>query len=101
MGKRPDSMNYQIISEAIVKHVNGTFPRAADAEIEREYGAETARDVRAVFDRAMDCPVNWNAPGMNMNAALGILADFMAGEWPDMSPQAKTRLNYCYIMCWK
>lgn len=94
-------MNYHLISDAIVKHINSSFPRSAEEDVEREFGAETARDVRAVYDRAMDCPVNWNARGMDMNTALGILADFMAAEWPELSPEAKTRLNYCYIMCWK
>ncbi|CAN5570027.1 hypothetical protein BH10ACI2_BH10ACI2_11210 [soil metagenome] len=66
-----------------------------------EYGVETARDVRAVYDRAMDCPVDWRSPGMDMNTALAILAAFMAAELPELSPAAKMRLNYCYIICWK
>ena len=94
-------MNYELINKAIVKHVNGYLSKAAEADIEREFGAETARDVRAVYDRAMDCPVDWNAPGMDMNTALGILADFMAAELPEISPEAKSWLNYSYIMCWK
>ncbi|MFT3742867.1 MAG: hypothetical protein QM785_01110 [Pyrinomonadaceae bacterium] len=94
-------MNYQLVSEAIVKYVNGSFPRSVDADIEREFGAETARDVRDVYERAMDCPVDWNVPGMDMDAALGLLADFMTAEWPELSPAAKKWLNYSYIMCWK
>ena len=94
-------MNFQQIDLAIVKYVNGTFPRSADVDIEREFGAETARDVRAIYEKAMDCPVNWKSPEMSMDIALGILADLMAAEWPELSADAKTRLNYCYIMCWK
>ncbi|MFM9904776.1 MAG: hypothetical protein ACKVQJ_09425 [Pyrinomonadaceae bacterium] len=94
-------MNFQLISEAIVKFVNGTFPRSAELELADAYGDEAAHDVRAVFDKAMDCPVDWSSPEMNMNIALGILADFMAVELPQLSPEAKERLNYCYIMCWK
>ena len=94
-------MNFQLINEAILKHVETSFSRSAEAAITAEFGTETARDVQAVYDRAMDCPVNWHEPGMDMNNALRILAEFMAAELPEISPEAKTRLNYCYIMCWK
>lgn len=94
-------MNYRLISEAIVKYVNGELPASADAAIESEFGVEIARDTRLVYDRAMNCPVDWNSPQMDMNTALGILAEFMATEMPDISPEAKTWLNHCYIMCWK
>jgi hypothetical protein len=94
-------MNYSIINEAIVKHLQTSFSRSTEAAITAEYGAETAGDVRAVYDRAMDCPVNWNDHGIAMTNALRILAEFMAAELPEISPEAKTRLNYCYIMCWK
>jgi len=94
-------MNNQLVSEAIVKYVNGSFPRSAEDDVERELGTEAAQDVRSIYDRAMDCPVAWSDPAMKMDTALGILADFIAAEWPELSPEAKQRLNYCYIMCWK
>ena len=94
-------MNYQLISEAIVKYVKGQFPASTDAAIEREFGLEIARDTRLVYDRAMNCPVDWHSPQMDMDTALGIFAEFMATEMPNISPEAKTSLNYCYIMCWK
>ena len=94
-------MDHQVVSEAIVKNVGGTFPKEEEARIEAEYGAETARGVREVFSRAMNCPVDWYAPGMDTNAALAKLADFLKAEMPDLSPEAKARLNHCYIICWK
>jgi len=94
-------MDYQLISEAIVRFVHSTFARSEEQEIIDTYGIEVAGDVRAVYDRAMNCSVDWGSPGMDMNTALCVLADFMASELPQLSPEAKTRLNYCYIMCWK
>ena len=95
------AMDFQTISEAIVKYVSGTFPKEEEAEIEAEYGVETAREVREVFGKAMNCPVDWSSPATDMNAALAKLADFLKTEMPDLSPEAKARLNHCYIICWK
>ena len=97
----PPFMDSQTISEAIVKYVSGTFPKEQEAKIEAEYGAETAREVREIFSRAMECRVDWSSPRTTMEDALADLADFLKAEFPWLSPEAKARLNHCYIICWK
>lgn len=89
------------ISEAIVRFVATGWSAAVEQDIRDAYSDEIAKQVRSVYEAAMDCPVDWNAKGMDMNSALAILADFMATELAWLSPPAKTRLNYCYIMVWK
>ena len=89
------------ISEAIVSFVSSGWSRDVERQVREAFGEETVEQVRAVYDRAMNCPLDWNAKDMNMNSALAILADFMETELAWLSPAAKTRLNYCYIMAWK
>jgi len=91
----------KLISEAIVRFVESGWSREVGKRIRESHGDEIAQQVRSVYDAAMDCPVDWNAKGMNMNSALAILADYMATQLDWLSPEAKTRLNYCYIMAWK
>lgn len=65
------------------------------------FGSDIAAKVKEVYDAAMNCPVDWNRPGMNMDGALDILAEFMTREMPFLSQPSRTNLNYLYIMAWK
>lgn len=87
------------INAALVQCVSSSLSREAEAEITRRFGAGTAAQVRAVYDAAMNCPVDWRTA--NMDTALDALHAFLREQYPWLSDEARTRLNYCYIMCWK
>lgn len=90
---------HQAINEAIIRFMQTGCSQGVQDEIASVYGEAVARQVRSVYDAAVDCPVDWNK--VNMNGALAALADFLRTEFPWLSAEAHTRLNYCYIMAWK
>ena len=94
-----DSTERDQIDEALVKYLHHSWTKDVEREIKDAYGPEIALKVKSLYDEAMDCPVDWHHE--NMDSALGILADFMTKEFPWLSGQARTRLNYCYIVAWK
>ncbi|HMV85347.1 MAG TPA: hypothetical protein PLD20_33865 [Blastocatellia bacterium] len=87
------------INEALAHHLNSSLSAEAKARIRELYGAEIAQKVNAVYRAALDCPVDWRTA--TMDSALSALRDFLAREYPWLSPEAKSSLNYCFIMAWK
>lgn len=87
------------VNEAIARFVRTGWSKDLAAQIENVFGAECAQQARAVYDAAMNAPVDWETS--DMNSALAVLADFMTVEFPWLSAPARTWLNYCYILVWK
>ncbi|HEX8456162.1 MAG TPA: hypothetical protein VF656_02475 [Pyrinomonadaceae bacterium] len=87
------------ISEAIVRSVGSYLSAEAEREIAGLYGARVAARVRAVYDDALSCPVDWRAA--SMDDGLSVMHQFLDEKYPWLSAEARTRLNYCFIMAWK
>ena len=87
------------INDALVRFVESIWSRECEAAMTAYYGAELTLKAKTLYDAAMDCPVDWYQN--NMNEALGILANYLAAEFPWLSAEARTRLNYNFIMTWK
>lgn len=94
-----DSIEYDKVNEAIVRFVAHDWTKALEQQITQSYGPELAAQVKFIHNEAMSCPVDWRQA--NMDSALAVLADFLATRFPQLSPEAKTCLNYAYIMTWK
>ena len=94
-----DSAEYDKINEAIVRFLHSSWSKETEGEIEQAYGVDVAVKVRTVYDEAIHCPVDWRTA--TMDSALDTLAEFLPARFPWLTPDAKTRLNYAYIMVWK
>lgn len=94
-----DATEHDQINAAIVRFISSYWSTEAGQQIESVYGKEVAVNAKAVYDAAMGCPVDWQTA--TMDSALGILSDFLTAQYRWLSQEARTRLNYCYIMTWK
>jgi hypothetical protein len=94
-----DSAESDKINEAIVRFVWPAWTKEREQAISDAYGPEIAAKTRAVYNEALDRSVDWRKE--TMDTALSILADFLAKRFPWLSSEAKTRLNYCFLMTWK
>lgn len=90
---------YDKVSEAIVRFVDSFWTAEIEQEIEASYSREVAQATRYVYHETMDCPVDWNTE--NMDSALAVLAEFFDSRFPWLTPEARTRLNYRFMMTWK
>src|SRR3712207_6743260 len=84
------------INEAIVRCVGSYLSPDAEREIANLYGARVAAGVRAVYDDALDCPVDWRTA--TMDDGLSVMHRFLDESYAWLSDEARTRLNYCFIM---
>lgn len=94
-----DSADHEKISEIIVRYLQSYWSVEVGRQIEEVYGHDLAVKAKAVYDEAIDCPIDWHKE--DMNSALAIVSDFLQARFPWLTERAKTRLNYCFIMVWK
>ncbi len=94
-----DETEYGAISEAIVRFHTHLLLNRQKEEMEAIYGADIAAKVEMLSDEAMGCPVDWKTA--TMDSALDTMHAFLNAHYPWLSPEAKSQLNYCFIMCWK
>ena len=88
------------VSSAIEECIGSYLSRESEQQITERYGAEIAARVRAIYDDALECPlVDWRKE--SMDSALGLLCEYMNDRYPWLSKEARTKINYCYIMAWK
>jgi len=89
----------QEINEAFENYL-GSFLVDSIRAIEERYGQDIAGRVREIYDDAMDCPtVDWSAA--TMDSALGEIHRMLDAKYPWLSVEARKKVNYAYIMCWK
>lgn len=94
-----DSTEYEKVNAALIQFVQDGWSGKSEKQIECHYGADVAAKTKSVYDQAMDCPVDWNTA--RMDAALGVLSDFLTTHFPWLTPEARTLLNYRFIVTWK
>lgn len=88
-----------IISEVLAKHIGSYFSVDAENKVRDLYGEEVATRAKAIYNDALNCPVDWRSA--TMDSALLVLAQYLNTKYPWLTPEAKTSLNYCFIMTWK
>ena len=88
-----------MISEALAKHIGSYFSVDAEKKVRDLYGEDVAAKAKAIYKDALNCPVDWRTA--TMDSALPVLAEYLNTKYPWLTPEAKTSLNYCFIMAWK
>lgn len=87
------------VGEAIVAHLGSHWSNETTQGIEAQFGADVAARAKVVYDDAMNCPVDWQTA--TMDDALDALHLFLHEKYSWLTPGARSRLNYSYIMAWK
>ncbi len=87
------------INEAVERCVSSDLSPDAERQIADLYGARIAAETRSVYEAALNCPVDWRTA--TMDDALSALHRFLDDKYPWLSAEARSRLNYCFIMAWK
>jgi hypothetical protein len=64
------------------------------------YGEEIAATVKAVYDDALNAPIDWHIV-RSIDAALPILHAMLSDKYPWLSEKARRKINYAFIMAWK
>lgn len=87
------------INDAFEKYL-GSFLTDSIGEITQHYGANVAARVREIYDDAMDCPtVDWSTA--TMDSALDEMRRMLDAKYPWLSVEARKKINYAFVMCWK
>ena len=87
------------INAAFETFLDSYLPPAALDNIAARYGEETAAAVKAIYDDAMDTPVDWSTA--TIDTALPVLHEMLATKYPWLSPMARRKINTAFIMAWK
>jgi hypothetical protein len=87
------------INEAFENFLDSYLPPAAMEKIRACYGEEVATTVKAIYDDAMNAPVDWRTA--SMDSALALMHEHLSSKYPWLSPLARRKLNYAFIMAWK
>ena len=93
------SGDIDLVNEALERHLTSYLSREARASIEAEFGADVAEQVKAVYDGALQCPVDWRT--QTMDDALAVLSDWLANNCPWLSDGARRKIVGAFVYEWK
>ena len=89
----------ETINEAFEKYLSPSLTRETRQKIAEEYGKSVASKINIIYDDVMNAPVDWRTA--TVDSALPILHGFLETNYPWLSPDARKKLNYAFIMTWK
>lgn len=75
------------------------FSKEDSANITRELGAYTEQKAKEIYKVALNVPVDWKT--WTMDAGLDAMHSFLRREYSWLSDEARSKLNYAFIMAWK
>lgn len=86
------------INEALEHCLGQYLSIEARQKIAGQYGEEVAAQVTALYEEALNCPVDWRTATMDDGlAVLGAVLD----KYPWLSKRARGSLVHTFIMAWK
>ena len=87
------------INLAFEKHLSSSLTKQNLADIQTEFGIDTAAQVKTIYSEALNAPVKWRTA--TMDSALDTMHRFLTENYPWLSDKARTKINYAFIMAWK
>lgn len=87
------------INLAFEKYLSSSFSKQNFADIQTEFDEQIAAQVETIYNKALNAPVNWHTA--TMDSALDTMHEFLTESYPWLSDQARTKINYAFIMAWK
>jgi hypothetical protein len=87
------------ICESFETFLDPYLSEAARKRIAARYGEEIAAEVNAIYDDALNAPVDWRTA--DMNTALDVMHQLLNEKYPWLSAKARMKINYAFLMSWK
>ena len=88
-----------IINEAFETLQESYLSKDAREKITALYGEGIAARVKAIYDDALKCPVDWRTA--TIDTALPVLHELLAARYPWLSGKARSKITGAFIMEWK
>ncbi len=87
------------INEAIETFLGSHLSREVSEKIASVYGEAVAARVKAIYDDALKCDVDWRTA--TIDTALPILDELLNRKYPWLSQRARSKIVSAFIMEWK
>ena len=87
------------INAAFERFLESSLSKDAERKIADCYGEEIAARVGAIYKNPLNVPVDWRAATIDL--ALPVLHDFLRREYPWLSDQSRSNIDYAFVMSWK
>lgn len=87
------------INKAFENYLAPFLSQEAREQIAARYGEAVATKVKAIYDDALNCPVDWRTA--TIDTALPVLRALLTDKYPWLSRQARSNLINAFIMDWK
>jgi hypothetical protein len=88
-----------MINEAIETFLESYLSIEVREKVTDLYGKGIAARVKAIYDDALKCPVDWRTA--TIDTALPVLHELLTGKYPWLSGKAKSKIVWAFIMEWK
>ena len=88
-----------IINQAFETFLESYLSKEAREKITAFYGESIATRVKAIYEDALKCPVDWRTA--TIDTALPILHELLEGKYPWLSGKARSKIVGAFIMEWK
>jgi hypothetical protein len=87
------------INEAFENYLESYLSKEAQGKIVSCYGEAIAARVRAIYDDALKCTVDWRTA--DIDTALPVLHDLLDSKYPWLSGKARAKIIGAFVMAWK
>jgi hypothetical protein len=87
------------INEAFEVFLQPYLNQEAQEKIAVRHGENIAAKVKAIYNDALNCPVDWSTA--TMDTALSAMHRLLDDKYQWLSAKARTNINYAFIMSWK
>lgn len=87
------------INEAFESLLDSCLSKEALEKISLGYGEAVATRVKAIYDDALMCPVDWRTA--TIDTALTVLHELLQSKYPWLSREARSKINLAFITEWK
>jgi hypothetical protein len=87
------------ISEAFENFLGSYLSEEDIEKIIARYGSDIAARVKSIYDDAIDSPVDWSTA--TMDSALTVLHELLTSKYPWLTKEARSKINWAFIMTWK
>jgi hypothetical protein len=89
----------EIINEAFETFQESYLSKESHEKITALYGERIAARVKAIYEDALKCPVDWRTA--TIDTALPVLHELLTSKYPWLSGKARSKITGAFIVEWK
>jgi hypothetical protein len=94
-----DPTLHPALNDAIETHLDAFCTPECRHRIAATYGPAVAAATRAVYDAAMETPVDWSS--VSLDAARDAMLALLARDYPWLTPAARQTLGDAFTTVWQ